>query len=306
MKRFLSILTVLTLCALLFVIPTAGAELYGLATTKLATRTGPGTNYEEGGTYFVEGQYIQVLSRAYDEANGIWWVKCVIPYHGENRILWTGYKRFDKDQIPLETIPIEGETTAETFAGGDWQEAYKQLIASGQYDLYLSNPNPEYNSMLAERDKQYDSFLLYDFDDNGIPELIVWTMYGIEQADVFTWNGSSAVWAGMMGGDNFFQWIIEYPEYPQAGLITLMGGPAMVIDSYSLNGTVLTKREIGRTMVDSEGMETVGITMYVNDATLYSLLYDTTVNEYGSESWLEGWVQQYELVNQGYWEALFQ
>ena len=87
--------------------PNPGGAIYGLTINKLATRTGPGTQYAEGGTYNVKGQYIQVLARAYDTRNGIWWVKCVIPYKGENRVLWTGYKRFDHSQLPLESIPIE-------------------------------------------------------------------------------------------------------------------------------------------------------------------------------------------------------
>ena len=82
-------------------------ELYGLTIDKLATRKGPGTQYDGGGTYSVKDQYIQVLARAYDKRNGIWWVKCVIPYKGEKRILWTGYKRFDSSTLPLESIPIE-------------------------------------------------------------------------------------------------------------------------------------------------------------------------------------------------------
>jgi len=81
--------------------------IWGLAIDRLSTRKGPGTQYEEGGTYKVKGEYIEILARAYDKRNGIWWVKCVIPYHGENRILWTGYKRFDKNQLPLEIIPVE-------------------------------------------------------------------------------------------------------------------------------------------------------------------------------------------------------
>ena len=84
-----------------------GMKLYGLTIDRLATRKGPGTQYDGGGTYNVKGQYIEVLARAYDKRNGIWWVKCVIPYKGENRILWTGYKRFDHEQLPLESIPIE-------------------------------------------------------------------------------------------------------------------------------------------------------------------------------------------------------
>ena len=82
-------------------------RIYGLTIDKLATRKGPGTQYEEGGTYNVKGEYIEVLAKAYDKRNGIWWVKCVIPYHGEERVLWTGYKRFDKNTLPLDMIPEE-------------------------------------------------------------------------------------------------------------------------------------------------------------------------------------------------------
>ena len=86
--------------------PSAGG-LYGLAKQKLATRSGPGTTYDEKGTYNVAGQYIRVLSRAWDSRNGIWWVKCEIPYRNEIRVLWTGSKRFDSSTIPLDSIPIE-------------------------------------------------------------------------------------------------------------------------------------------------------------------------------------------------------
>ena len=48
-----------------------------------------------------------MLAKAYDKKNGIWWVKCVIPYKGEERILWTGYKRFDKTTLSLDDLPEE-------------------------------------------------------------------------------------------------------------------------------------------------------------------------------------------------------
>lgn len=83
------------------------SALYGLAKQKLATRNGPGTQYDEKGTYNVAGQYIRVIARAWDSRNGIWWVKCEIPYKGEKRVLWTGYKRFDSNTLPLESIPVE-------------------------------------------------------------------------------------------------------------------------------------------------------------------------------------------------------
>ena len=89
--------------------PAGDEELYGLTIDKLATRKGPGTQYEGGGTYSVKGQYIKVLTRAYDKRNGIWCVKCEIPYKNEIRVLWTGYKRFDKESLPLECIPLDSE-----------------------------------------------------------------------------------------------------------------------------------------------------------------------------------------------------
>ena len=85
----------------------APTEFYGLAIQKLATRTGPSTKYAEGGTFEVKGQYIQVLAKAYDKVNEIWWVKCVIPDRGGFKVLWTGYMRFDPSTLPLELLPEE-------------------------------------------------------------------------------------------------------------------------------------------------------------------------------------------------------
>ncbi len=80
-------------------------EIYGLAINKLATRKGPGTQYDGGGTYKVKGQQIKLLARAWD--GSIWWIKCEIPYKKEIRVLWTGYKRFDHSSFNLEDLPEE-------------------------------------------------------------------------------------------------------------------------------------------------------------------------------------------------------
>lgn len=83
--------------------------LYGKVIKKLATRSGPSPLYEDTGTYFVEGQYIKVLCRQYDEIESAWWVLCEIPYHGEIRTLWAWYTRLDSSTLPLESIPIGGD-----------------------------------------------------------------------------------------------------------------------------------------------------------------------------------------------------
>ena len=84
-----------------------GREIYGYTIDKLATRKGPSTTYEGGGTYSVKNQWIRVLAKAWDKRNGIWWVKCEIPYRKEIRVLWTGYKRFDPNSLNLADLPEE-------------------------------------------------------------------------------------------------------------------------------------------------------------------------------------------------------
>ena len=85
----------------------AAGDVYGYTIDKLSTRKGPGTNYEEGGTYSVKNQWIKVLSKAWDQRNSIWWVKCEIPYRNKIRVLWTGYKRFDPGTLNLADLPEE-------------------------------------------------------------------------------------------------------------------------------------------------------------------------------------------------------
>lgn len=87
--------------------PEPAAEVYGYTIDKLATRKGPGTQYEGGGTYSVQNQWIKVVAKAWDKRNNIWWVKCEIPYRNEIRVLWTGYKRFDPESLDLGLLPEE-------------------------------------------------------------------------------------------------------------------------------------------------------------------------------------------------------
>jgi len=81
--------------------------VYDYTIDKLSTRTGPGTQYDGGGTYSVKNQWVPVYAKAWDSRNGIWWVKVGITYRGEERILWTGYKRFDHDTLFLDDLPTE-------------------------------------------------------------------------------------------------------------------------------------------------------------------------------------------------------
>ena len=157
------------LLVLSWIVPALADGLYGLAAQKLATRNGPGTTYDEKGTYNVAGQYIKVLSRAWDSRNGIWWVKCEIPYRGEIRVLWTGYKRFDSSTLPLESIPVEGQQPVpQPQNWGDWNSVYRSFVT---YETYLASNLEYYNT---ETSGWYEiAYGLYDMDRNGIPELII-------------------------------------------------------------------------------------------------------------------------------------
>lgn len=294
----------------------SSGALYGLTIDKLATRDGPGTQYNGKGTYSVKGQYIRVLSRAWDKRNGIWWVKCEIPYKGETRVLWTGYKRFDSSTLPLDSIPIDpayggsggsssgGGTVTAPPSGGTsgWQSAYRQLVTSGNYLLYQANEIPEYNEMLHDRETIWDSFALHDIDGNGTPELIIRSDYGIEQADVFTYRDGHTQWIGMMGGDNFFQDIVYYTQFHE--LYAFSGGPAMNVACYAIFNNTLTRQAVAYTQVNSSGDTTTAVVMQVNNPTLYQLLYNTLVANQGVQKELH-WFLMNELYKDSDWNMFF-
>ena len=293
----------LMLAAVMLLSLTAGAvgnraeaeqAIYGYTIDKLATRKGPGTQYEDGGTYSVKGQWIRVLSRAWDSRNKIWWVKCEIPYRKEIRVLWTGYKRFDPNTLVLEDIPIDGETgyptsgsssgssgAGNSSAAVNWYQTYSSFVRSGQYRNYLKNNNSEYQQLLRERDTQWDRFTVFDMNGDGVSELLVKTEYALEQVDIFTIRGNAVTWLGSLGGDNFFQMIFHYPE--SNDILAALGGPVMDIRRASYSGSGFQTQQVARTTVDSSGDYTTGIQMYVSDNALYNQLYGTFVSGYGNE-----------------------
>ncbi len=73
--------------------------------SRLASRTGPSTNYDEPGSFFNAGTSVTVLSRAYDNRNNIWWVQVEFNYSGAWYRVYTGVKRFNN--LNLNTIPEE-------------------------------------------------------------------------------------------------------------------------------------------------------------------------------------------------------
>ena len=105
---------------------------------------------------------------------------------------------------------------------------YKFFVESGEYDRYVRAGNPEFTEMFYERDKSMDSFAFFDFNSDRVPELLIRSDFGLEQADVFSAHAGKITWEGTIGGDNFFNWFVEYKQNGFDGkLYVFSGGPAM-------------------------------------------------------------------------------
>ena len=83
------------------------ATVYAAANRRLATRTGPGTKYDEPGSFYKAGDVCRILSKAYDKVNEIWWAQAEIRKGSRTIWAYTGVKRFDGldlDEIPEEKV----------------------------------------------------------------------------------------------------------------------------------------------------------------------------------------------------------
>lgn len=98
-KRLSFMLFSLLLCACLLITVNAGAVQAKLL-MRLSTRTGPGTQYEEPGTYFQNNwntTYVDVKSAAWDKINDIWWVQVEFQVNSTWYRVYTGLKRVNVD-----------------------------------------------------------------------------------------------------------------------------------------------------------------------------------------------------------------
>ena len=159
------------LAALLILFPWAApASAYGAGTwatlkMRLATRTGPGTWYDEPGTFFSKNyrsQQVLVLSKAWDDRNSIWWLQVEFTRNNQLYRAYTGLKRVNIDigNVPEEKALGTAKTTRS--AAGYWgpgtdYAASKYDIPSGKSVTVLSVENGYaqiefYDSRTADRD----------------------------------------------------------------------------------------------------------------------------------------------------------
>ena len=118
---------------------------------KLATRSGPGTEYDEPGTFFGKNwksQTVKVLGKYYD--GGTWWVLVDFSNGGKASYrVWTGLKRVDVDVSKLKEIYPKGQGTVDATSktyrgpGGKYARAnvkingWKDVVAFGRENGYV-------------------------------------------------------------------------------------------------------------------------------------------------------------------------
>ncbi|MBR4459089.1 MAG: hypothetical protein IKS31_09040 [Clostridia bacterium] len=167
MKRRLT--AMLLLAGLLLALGTALADfryasVWSRLNQKMATRSGPGTQYDEPGTFFSAGTDVQLVSRAYDSANGIWWVQADFDYHGKRIRAYTGAKRFDNlylSSLPEEVLMGWGHTSdlGEAWAGPGYNYQSVRNVPAYTYATiycYVYNPGEDADYIQIEF---YDSNL---------------------------------------------------------------------------------------------------------------------------------------------------
>lgn len=130
-RKLLMLLCALMSCLCILDAAAAGPVTAGLL-SRVATRTGPGTQYDEPGTYFQNDwrtSTVKVINAAWDDNNDIWWVQVDFSTMGKKFRAYTGLKRVNVDvnildkESPLGTSTMRSAAKAYWGPGRDYVEA---------------------------------------------------------------------------------------------------------------------------------------------------------------------------------------
>ena len=207
------------------------------------------------------------------------------------------------DMEPQDNPPDAGAPEA---LYTNWKTAYRQFITSDAFVPYIHCSMPEFEEAFNDRpNSRSELFALHDMDLDGIPELIVESVYGIEQCDVFTFEANAIQWLGTMGGDNFINDVFFFNDLSYRALFTSEGGPGPVVDMYSPGEGGLTKTHVGSSMVNSEGDSVIGFSMSIADDTLAEYINGFIVNDPPEKGMPLHWVRLEDLAEDDGWTAFF-
>lgn len=129
----------------------------------LATRSGPSTQYTGCGSYRMKGQYVTVISRAFDNG-GVQWAQVEISYGGSVRRMYTGVKRLSISSSELSRVREENmnsfigygrvtSTVNPKWGPGSWYATYTdRTIYSGSQVAVITSENGFYQVELYHTD----------------------------------------------------------------------------------------------------------------------------------------------------------
>lgn len=122
MKKLTALM--LALCLLLTCTFALADTAIGRLNQRIATRSGPGTEYFEPGSFLKQGDYVTVHTKAWDNTNEMWWVQVEFTVENDTYRAYTGAWRMDADltdvpeEKPLGIVRVTSD--ADVFAGPGW------------------------------------------------------------------------------------------------------------------------------------------------------------------------------------------
>ena len=111
----------------------------GIVTTlakRVATRSGPGTRFDEPGSFFSASDEVKVFSKVYDDYNNVYWYQIEFQYKGEWYRAYTSetYLNINRNLVPDEPAiydPLDSQRALKkTYVSFGPGEIYKQFTQS--------------------------------------------------------------------------------------------------------------------------------------------------------------------------------
>lgn len=126
---------------------------------RIATRTGPGNEYDEPGSFFTTGAPVQVLTKVYDFENDLYWLQLEFVYSGEKLRGYTPHTRVDVDvnMVPNEDAPTKARIVQRTpnyYGPGTDFKAHTDTIIEGT------------SGLICAQERGYVLFEWYDYYQN--------------------------------------------------------------------------------------------------------------------------------------------
>lgn len=154
MKKLIALITAL---CLLLTCSAAVAATTATCKQRLATRTGPGTEYDEPGSFLSQGSQVTVHTKAWDDRNNVWWVQVEFTYGGEKYRAYTGAKRLNVD---LNSVPTE------MVYDTDWMACTTWCYAGPGYDYHYYSNWPVYSGDFVTVKEVENGWALIVAEDN--------------------------------------------------------------------------------------------------------------------------------------------